>query len=108
VDGVLDLRPLLGVLPGCAPAEGAALFHGTLAAGVADWAIAAAARTGVATVALGGGCLVNRALAEGVADRLCAAGLRPLLPLQAPAGDGGLSLGQAWVAALTLLDAEPA
>jgi hydrogenase maturation protein HypF len=108
VDGVLDLLPLLGVLPDCAPAEGAALFHGTLAAGVADWAIAAAARTGVETVALGGGCLVNRALAEGVVARLRAAGLRPLLPLQAPAGDGGLSLGQAWVAALTLLDAGPA
>jgi hydrogenase maturation protein HypF len=58
----------------------------------------------VDTVALGGGCLVNRALAEGVAERLTSAGLRPLLPLQAPAGDGGLSLGQAWIAALTVLE----
>ena len=84
-DGVLDLLPLLGVLQ-YAPAEGAALFHGTLAAGVAGWATAAAARRGVETVALGGGCLVNRALAEGVAGRLCAAGLQPAA---AAAGAGG-------------------
>ena len=51
------------------------------------------------TVALGGGCFVNRALAEGVAGGLRRTGLRVLLPVQAPAGDGGLSLGQAWIAA---------
>jgi hydrogenase maturation protein HypF len=100
LDGlVLDLLPLLERLRTCAPEEGADLFHGTLADGIVAWASAAAAREELDTVALGGGCFVNRALAEGVAGGLRAAGLRALLPVQAPAGDGGLSLGQAWIAA---------
>ncbi len=100
LDGaVLDLLPLLDALRSCAPEEGAGLFHGTLAAGIVGWAVAAAGREGLDTVALGGGCLVNRLLAGAVAGGLRAAGLRPLLPALAPAGDGGLSLGQAWVAA---------
>ena len=96
---MLDLLPLLERLRSCAPEEGAELFHGTLAEGIVAWAGAAAAREGLDTVALGGGCFVNRALAEGVAGGLRQAGLRVLLPTQAPAGDGGLSLGQVWIAA---------
>lgn len=100
-DGVLDLTPLLAALPGRDPAEGAGLFHATFAAGLVAWARAAAAAEGLETVALSGGCLVNRRLAEATCAGLRAAGLRPLLPRQAPPGDGGLSLGQAWIAALT-------
>ena len=96
---VLDLLPLLDALRNLAPEQGAGLFHGTLAAGIVAWAVAAAGREGLDIVALGGGCLANRILAEAVAAGLRAAGLRPLLPAQAPAGDGGLSLGQAWIAA---------
>jgi hydrogenase maturation protein HypF len=95
----LNLLPLLDRLAQCGPAEGADLFHGTLAAAVAAWAEGAARAERLDTIALGGGCFVNRPLAEGVCQLLRAAGLRPLLPLQAPAGDGGLSLGQAWIAA---------
>jgi hydrogenase maturation protein HypF len=103
LDGlVLDLLPLLERLRDCLPDEGADLFHGTLAAGIVDWAKVAAEQEGLATVALGGGCMINRALAELVAAGLEEAGLRPLLPLQAPPGDGGLALGQAWVAALSV------
>ena len=98
--GVLDLLPLLDALRTEAADAGAGLFHGTLAAGITAWAVAAAGREGLDTVALGGGCFVNRALAEGVAGGLRRAGLTPLLPAQAPAGDGGLSLGQAWIGAL--------
>ncbi len=101
LDGlVLDLLPLLERLRTCTPEEGASLFHGTLADGIVAWARAAAIHEGLDTVALGGGCFVNRVLAEGVAGGLRAAGLRALLPVQSPAGDGGLSLGQAWIAAL--------
>jgi hydrogenase maturation protein HypF len=102
--GTLNLLPLLDRLSGCGPAEGADLFHGTLAAAIAAWAEAAAHAERLDTIALGGGCFINRPLAEAVCERLRAAGLRPLLPLQAPAGDGGLSLGQAWIAARTLAD----
>ena len=101
-DGTLDLLPLLGALPGRDPVEGAELVHGTLARGLAAWAAAAARRTGLRTVALGGGCLVNDPLVTALLAELAAAGLEPLRPLAAPPGDGGLSLGQAWVAALSL------
>jgi len=50
-------------------------------------------------VALSGGVFQNRILLEQVAGRLGAAGLRVLSHRQVPANDGGLSLGQAVVAA---------
>jgi len=99
LDGpVLDLLPLLDRLRTSPADDGAGLFHGTLAAGIVAWTVQAAGREGLGTVALGGGCFVNRVLAEAVAGGLRRAGLHPLLPQQAPAGDGGLSLGQAWIA----------
>jgi len=52
------------------------------------------------TVALGGGCLVNRVLREGLIQALETRGFTVLTPRAVPAGDGGLALGQAWVAAL--------
>ena len=99
LDGaVLDLLPLLDALRSCTAEHGAGLFHATLAAGIVAWSVAVAGREGLDIVALGGGCFVNRVLAEAVAGGLRRAGLRPLLPSLAPAGDGGLSLGQAWIA----------
>ncbi len=98
VDGVLDFTPLLRELarPGLDPRFGAELFHGGLIDGFAAW-VGALARPGEA-IALGGGCLMNRVLAEGLVDRLAAAGFRPLLARAVPPGDGGLSLGQAAIA----------
>ncbi len=101
-DGSLDLLPLLAALPSCDPVLGAELVHGTLARGLAAWVAAAARRTGVRVVALGGGCLVNDPLVDALVADLAAAGLEPLRPQAVPPGDGGLALGQAWVAALRL------
>ena len=105
--GILDFRPLLLELarPGLHPRFGAELFHGALIDGLAAWA-AAFARAGEA-IALGGGCLMNRVLAEGLADRLTAAGFRPLLARAVPPGDGGLSLGQAALARAHLSTSRP-
>jgi len=97
---VLDFRPLLKVLlaPGMTARKGARLFHGTLVAGLAAWIGQAADDLAVSTVFLGGGCLANRLLTEGLVAALRARGLTPLLPRAVPANDGGLSLGQAAVA----------
>ena len=101
--GVLDLLPLLGLLAdGVAPAEGAALFHGTLIAAVTEWAARAAAANGLRVVALGGGGFLNRVLAEGLAAGLATHGLTALVARAVPPNDGGLSLGQAFVAASAL------
>ncbi|HMV53685.1 MAG TPA: carbamoyltransferase HypF, partial [Rhodocyclaceae bacterium] len=59
----------------------------------------AAQRLGVGTVVLGGGCFLNRILSHGLRARLEAHGLVVLCASAVPPNDGGLSLGQAWVAA---------
>ncbi|MEZ5788160.1 MAG: carbamoyltransferase HypF [Xanthobacteraceae bacterium] len=98
--GVLDFRPLLAALaaPGLSAREGAEIFHGTLAAGIADWIAMFARAEGHASIALGGGCLMNRVLAEDLCARLRARSLEPLLARAVPPNDGGLSLGQAFLA----------
>lgn len=99
-DGVLDMVPLLARLADLEAGRGAALFHGTLAAALTDWAVWAVEKTGVRHVALCGGCFFNRVLT----DRLCAS-LEPrkvhlLRPVGLGPGDAAVSLGQAWVAAM--------
>jgi len=80
----------------------AAQFHATLVAALAQWVTQAAQRTGIHTVALGGGCFLNSLLSSGLQLTLRQQGLKVLMPCQAPAGDGGLALGQAWVALQSL------
>ena len=96
-DGVLDFSGLLARLAcGIDAREGAALFHGSVIDGLGDLVVALA-RPGEA-IALGGGCMMNRILAEGLVERLTGLGFRPLLAHTVPANDGGLSLGQATLA----------
>ena len=94
--GVVDFSPLLAALGELSPVAGAELFHGTLAAGLAELALT---RLGAETqLALCGGCAVNRPLVESFQQHLAAAGVKLLLPRQVPPGDGGLALGQALLA----------
>jgi hydrogenase maturation protein HypF len=95
---VFDWRPLLASLLDRPVTEAAARFHDGLAAGLAEIASAAAAQTGLQRVALTGGCFANSRLAERVARELRRRGLTPLMHRAAPPGDGGLALGQAWIA----------
>ena len=97
--GVLDFSPLLTVLADCGDAGyGAALFHATLAAGLAEWAGRAARQHNITHVALGGGCFHNDILLRTLFDRLATQGLRVLTPQQMQPNDSAISLGQAWVA----------
>jgi hydrogenase maturation protein HypF len=104
-DQVLDFRPLLAALlePGLPARDGAELFHGTLIAGLAEWISISATRLGQTDIVLGGGCFMNRVLAEGLSNALRGRGLRPWLARAVPANDGGLSLGQAAMARAHLM-----
>ena len=77
----------------------AARFH----AGVADVTVRACLAVtksrGLDTVVLSGGVFQNRRLLEAVAAALHRAGLRVLIPRALPPNDGGISFGQAAVAA---------
>ncbi|GLH82211.1 carbamoyltransferase HypF [Bradyrhizobium sp. SSBR45G] len=103
-DGVLSLRPLLTYLieRDLHAVDAAELFHGTLSAACVDWIAAASRATGVGSVVLAGGCFLNAHLSDEIVRGCVAAGLKPLLPRRLPPNDGGLSLGQAWVAGLQL------
>jgi len=102
--GRLSLLPMLARLTdvGADVPRAAAQWHATLVAALAQWVTQAARRTGIDTVALGGGCFVNGLLSSGLPSTLRQQGLTVLLPRLAPAGDGGLALGQAWVALQSL------
>ncbi|MDR3440055.1 hydrogenase maturation protein HypF [Telmatospirillum sp.] len=99
-DGVLDFLPLMEALIGRDATDGAELFHGTLIAGFEDWAARAAESAGLRKIAMSGGCLFNKVLRQGLCNRLSERGFTPLLARAASPGDPGVSLGQAWVAAL--------
>ncbi|QDF99376.1 carbamoyltransferase HypF [Azoarcus sp. DD4] len=97
--GTLDLLPLLATLADeTDAARGAALFHATLAAALEAWTLRAADIAGVHTVALSGGCFLNRLMSRDLSRRLAARGLTVLEARQAPPNDGGLALGQARIA----------
>jgi hydrogenase maturation protein HypF len=82
------------------PVHGANLFHGTLAAALIDWSLAV---LNAPEIVLSGGCIQNAVLTEALVEGFARHGVTALIPTRVPAGDGGLSLGQAWVAAQHLL-----
>ena len=77
----------------------AARFHSTVAAATVEAVVRLAERAGTETAVLSGGVFNNRRLAEATEAGLERAGLRALIPERLPPGDGGISYGQAAVAA---------
>jgi hydrogenase maturation protein HypF len=76
-------------------AEISARFHAAVAVATAE----ACAATGERTAVLGGGVFQNRRLLDRTVRELEARGLRVLVPERLPPNDGGISYGQAAVAA---------
>jgi len=74
-----------------------ARFHNAVARATAQVAIA----SGLDTVVLSGGCFQNRLLTERTIEQV-GGGMRCLLPRELPPGDGGISFGQAAIAAALL------
>jgi hydrogenase maturation protein HypF len=101
-DDRLDLTPLLAVLADeTNPGRGAAIFHATLAAALAEWVRRHADPGGKVLGA--GGCFLNQVLVRNLRSRLATHGLHLVEAQKLPPNDGGLSLGQAWVAMNALI-----
>ncbi len=75
-------------------AEGAAIFHASLAQSLVDQAKALREKHGAFTVGLSGGVFQNRVLTEAALARLAAAGFDTCLGQQIPCNDAGISYGQ--------------
>jgi hydrogenase maturation protein HypF len=98
-----DLRPTVrraidDLLAGRAPALVSARFHNTIADATTQIVRLALAEISRLPVVLTGGCFQNARLAEGILARLAPAA-RVFTHSTVPPGDGGISLGQAVVAA---------
>ena len=87
---------------GVSKARIAARFHAGVAAGFVRAAVLARAATGMKQVVLSGGCMHNRRLARLLRAGLEAEGFEVFQHRRVSPGDGGLSYGQAVVAAAIL------
>ncbi len=107
---ILEPAPLwralfIDLAAGVRPATVARRFHDGLSQALVTTCVTLARAQGTSTVALSGGCFQNRLLFETTARALREAGLDVLSHRLVPANDGGLSLGQAAIAAARLIAA---
>jgi hydrogenase maturation protein HypF len=84
---------------GVAPPVVAARFHHGVADAIARACAILRSRTGLGVVALSGGVFQNLLLLDRTVSRLEGSGFRVLVHARVPPNDGGISLGQAAVAA---------
>jgi hydrogenase maturation protein HypF len=104
---VLDPRPTLAALlegraAGRPAGALAAAFHETLVEATRELLADARERTGTRIVCLSGGVFQNRRLASTLLRRLARDGFEPFINRLVPCNDGGISYGQAAVAAARL------
>ena len=91
---------------GVSKARMAARFHAGVADGFVSAAVLAREVTGIAQVAMSGGCMHNRRLARRLRARLEGDGFRVFQHARVSPGDGGLSYGQAVAAAAMLREGQ--
>jgi hydrogenase maturation protein HypF len=101
---LLDARPTVlavrdDVEAGASAGQVSARFHHAVARATARGCEVLAGAAGLDAVVLSGGVFQNRLLLEETSALLEGAGLRVLVPERLPPGDGGISYGQAAVAA---------
>jgi hydrogenase maturation protein HypF len=89
---------------GVGKAQIGARFHAGVAEGFVKAAVAARKATGIRQVAMSGGCLHNRRLAQLLREKLEAEGFSVYLPRKVSPGDGGLSYGQVAVGAARMAE----
>jgi hydrogenase maturation protein HypF len=106
---VIDTLPVIrGIVAdaeaGRARAETSARFHATVAAMLLAAAQRAREESGLGRVALAGGCFANNRLVRTLAPALEAGGFEVYVHREVSPGDGGVALGQAYVAAARLCE----
>jgi len=104
---VLSLRPLIKAIVSdiknnVAAQLISAKFHNCLAAALVEMAGEARKESNLNTVALSGGVFCNRYLTNRLIRRLCENGFDVLFNEAVPSNDGGISVGQAAIAAYQL------
>jgi len=102
---VLDPRPLVAAVveereKGTPVEQVAASFHEGLARGTVEVAVELAGVNNQQTVALSGGVFQNARFSDLVREGLASRGLEVLVHRTVPPNDGGISLGQAAIAAM--------
>jgi hydrogenase maturation protein HypF len=100
----LSMLPLFKQLLDCDSRMGANLFHGTLASALVAWIKMNVERKNLKTVLLSGGCFLNKVLSEWMIQKLKELQINPMFPRQCPPNDGGISLGQAWIAGNKMME----
>jgi hydrogenase maturation protein HypF len=113
VDGVMDPAPVIagivdGLRRGTPVADLATGFHHAVIRASVTAAASCARAAGISVIGLTGGVFANRILLQGIRCSLGEHGFEVLSHRIVPCNDGGLALGQAAIAAATLLDAQPA
>jgi hydrogenase maturation protein HypF len=106
---VIDTLPVIrGIVAdieaGRSRAETSARFHATVAAMLLAAARRARRETGLGRIALSGGCFANNRLVRALAPALEAEGFEVYVHREVSPGDGGVALGQAYVAAARLCE----
>jgi hydrogenase maturation protein HypF len=97
-----------GVAEGAPVAELATAFHATIVAVTAAMCVEVRRSTGLRTVCLSGGVFQNRLLTEGLREALQGADFEVFTNQRVPTNDGGISYGQAAVAAARTSTSPPA
>jgi hydrogenase maturation protein HypF len=103
IDTRLAIRRIVEQLAnGCDSAQTSRCFHNSVVNMMEAVCIALRERTGLEKVCLSGGVFQNFTLMGSTLDRLGRLGFQVFTHAKVPPGDGGLSLGQAVIAATFL------